>query len=81
MKRVKNDAADAEAIATAVRQPGMRFVKPKGLDRQAAAILVKTQRNLVKARARMMNGMRSLLSELGVIVPQGCKGTSIYLEY
>ena len=73
MKRVKNDAADAEAIATAVRQPGMRFVKPKGLDRQAAAILVKTQQNFVKSRVRMMNSMRSLLSELGLVVPQGRK--------
>ena len=73
MKRVKNDAADTEAIATAVRQPCMRFVKPKGLDHQAAAVLVKTQQNLVRARARMMNSARSLLSELGVIVPQGCK--------
>ena len=41
----KNDAADAEAIATTVRQPGMRFVKPKKLDHQAAAVLVKTELN------------------------------------
>ena len=51
----------------------MRFAKPKGLDRQAAAILVKTQRNFVKSRVRMMNSMRSLLSELGLVVPQGRK--------
>ena len=35
----ENAAAAAEAIATAVRQPGMRFVEPKSLDRRAAAIL------------------------------------------
>ena len=73
VKRVKNDAADAEAIATAVRQPGMRFVKPKSLDHQSAAILVKTEQNFVRDRARAMNSMRSLLSELGLVVPQGYK--------
>ena len=70
---MNNDAADAEAIATAVRQLVMRFVKPKSLDRQSAAILVKTERNFVKSHARAMNGMRSLPAELGLIVPQGCK--------
>ena len=48
---VKNDAAAAEAIAAAVRQPGMRYVKPKSMDRQSAAILLETEQNLVKARA------------------------------
>lgn len=34
----ENDDADTEAIAEAVRQPGMRFAVPKSLDRLAAAI-------------------------------------------
>lgn len=35
VKRQKNDAADAEAIVTAARQPEMRFVEPKTPDQQA----------------------------------------------
>jgi len=32
VKRQKNDAADAEAIVIAARQPEMRFVEPKTVD-------------------------------------------------
>jgi hypothetical protein len=35
VKRQKNDAADAEAIVIAARQPEMRFVEPKGAEQQA----------------------------------------------
>lgn len=35
VKRQKNDAADAEAIVIAARQPEMRFVPPKTADQQA----------------------------------------------
>ena len=73
LKRVKNDAADAEAIATAVRQPGMRFVVPKSLDRQSAAILFKTEQRHVQSRAGKVNMMRSAPAEIGLTAPQGCK--------
>ena len=55
----ENAADDTEAIATAVRQPGMRFVKPKGLDHQAAAIPIKTEQNLVGFSTRF--SLHSLL--------------------
>ena len=77
---MKNDAADAEAIATAVRQPGMRYMEPKSLDRQSAAILLKSQQNFVLARTRLMNSMRSMLSELGFIAPQGCKALLVLVD-
>ena len=38
VRRGKNDANDAAAIATAVRQPDMRFVAVKGQEQQARAI-------------------------------------------
>jgi transposase len=37
VKRQKNDAADAEAIVIAARQPEMRFVVPKSEDQQTRA--------------------------------------------
>ena len=37
VKRQKNDAADAEAIVIAARQPEMRFVEPKTVEQQSRA--------------------------------------------
>lgn len=66
----RKNAAAAEAIAAAVRQPpSMRFVEPNSLDRQAAAILSRRS----GSRARMTNGMRGLPTELGPIVSQSGK--------
>jgi len=43
VKRQKNDAADAEAIVIAARQPEMRFVPPKTADQQARAVLFRAR--------------------------------------
>ena len=51
----------------------MRFVRPKSLDRQSGAVPFKTQQKIVQTGAGLTNSMRSRLSELGLIVPQGCK--------
>jgi transposase len=40
VKRQKNDAADAEAIVIAARQPEMRFVSPKTEEQQARAAVL-----------------------------------------
>jgi transposase len=37
VKRQKNDAADAEAIVIAARQPEMRFLEPKTIEQQSHA--------------------------------------------
>jgi transposase len=47
VKRQKNDAADAEAIVTAARQPEMRFVEPKTPDQQARAVLFRARERIV----------------------------------
>ena len=39
VKRQKNDAADAEAIVIAARQPEMRFVDPKSVEQQSRAAI------------------------------------------
>jgi transposase len=42
VKRQKNDAADAEAIAEAASRPTMRFVAVKSEEQQARAMLFRT---------------------------------------
>ena len=50
VKRQKNDAADAEAIVIAARQPEMRFVPPKTADQQARAVLFRARERIVRQR-------------------------------
>lgn len=71
VKRQKNDAADAEAIAIAARQPEMRFVEPKGPDQQARAVLFRAWERVVRQRTELVNALRAVLYEFGQTVPQG----------
>lgn len=71
VKRQKNDAADAEAIVTAARQPEMRFVEPKSEAQQARAVLFRARERLVRQRTEMVNALRAVLYEYGHIVPRG----------
>jgi transposase len=71
VKTNKNDAADAEAICEAVSRPNMRFVPIKNVDQQAVLALHRVRQGLVKARTAQANQIRGLLSEFGLIVPQG----------
>ena len=47
VKRQRNDAADAEAIVIAARQPEMRFVPPKTEEQQSRAALFRARERLV----------------------------------
>ncbi len=71
VKRSKNDAADAAAIATAVRQPDMRFVALKSADQQSHAMLFKSHQTLTRQRSQLMITMRGHLAEYGIVVPRG----------
>ena len=71
VKRHKNDAADAEAIAIAARQPEMRFVAPKTADQQAKAVLLRNRDRLVKQRTELVNALRAALYEQGHVFPVG----------
>ncbi len=71
VKRQKNDAADAEAIVIAARQPEMRFVSPKTADQQARAILFRARERIVRQRTELMNALRAVLYEYGQVVPIG----------
>lgn len=71
VKGNKNDYNDAEAICEAVQRPTMRFVEPKTPEQQAVMHLHKSRQLLVKARVGLSNHVRALLSEFGVVMPQG----------
>ena len=71
VKTNKHDMADAEAICEAVARPNMRFVPVKNVEQQAVLALHRARQGMVKARTAQANQIRGLLSEFGLIVPQG----------
>jgi transposase len=71
VKSNKHDMADAEAIGEAVTRPTMRFVPIKELAQQDFQALHRVRERLVKARTALINEMRGLLSEYGIVLPQG----------
>ncbi len=71
VKRQKNDAADAEAIAEAASRPTMRFVEVKTADQQGQGMLFRTRDLLVRQRTQSINALRGHLAEHGVVAPQG----------
>ncbi|OWK25052.1 hypothetical protein AJ87_15035 [Rhizobium yanglingense] len=71
VKRQKNDAADAEAIDIAARQPEMRFVPPKTADQQARAVLFRGREGTVRQRTELVNALRAVLYEYGQVIPLG----------
>lgn len=71
VKRQKNDAADAEAIVIAAQRPEMRFIEPKTEEQQARAVLFRARERLVHQRTELVNALRGVLYEYGLIVPQG----------
>ena len=71
VKRQKNDAADAEAIAEAASRPTMRFVAIKTEAQQARAMLFRTPDLLVRQRTQTINALRGHLAEHGLVAPQG----------
>lgn len=71
MKSHKNDANDAEAICEAVSRESMRFVPIKSLEQQDLQALHRVREQLVKSRTALVNQIRGLLNEYGIIIPQG----------
>jgi transposase len=71
VKRQKNDAADAEAIAEAASRATMRFVPVKSAAKQGACMVFKARDLMVRQRTQTVNALRGHLAEYGVIAPQG----------
>ena len=70
-KSGKNDQNDAEAICEAVSRPNMRFVPVKSVDQQAVLCLHRVRQLRVAERTALVNQIRGLLSEYGIVVAQG----------
>jgi transposase len=71
VKTNKHDMADAEAICEAVTRPNMRFVLIKNVEQQAILSVHRARQGFVKARTAQANQIRGLLSEFGIVIPQG----------
>ena len=71
VKRQKNDAADAEAIAEAASRPTMRFVEVKTEEQQIQSMVFRMRDLFVRQRTQIINALRGHLAEYGVIAPQG----------
>jgi transposase len=71
VKAQKNDNRDAEAIAEPATRPTMRFVALKSEEQLDMQTLHRVRDRAVGERTSLMNQLRALLLERGVIVPQG----------
>lgn len=67
----KNDLNDAVAICVAVTRPSTRFVKIKSPEQQAILFLHRARDNWVHERTALLNQIRAMLAEFGVIAPKG----------
>jgi transposase len=71
VKAQKNDDRDAEAIAEAATRPTMRFVELKSEERLDLQTLHRVRDRLVGQRTALINQLRAVLLERGVVAPQG----------
>ena len=68
VKSNKNDRNDAEAICEAVGRPNMRFVPVKSAEQLAVQAVHRIRSRLVADRVRLVNQVRGLLGEHGIVV-------------
>ena len=71
VKTNKNDASDAEAICEAAGRPTMRFVAVKSTAQQEVQAVHRVRQQLMKTRTALVNQVRGLLAEFGIVVAQG----------
>lgn len=68
VKSNKNDRNDAEAICEAAGRPSMRFVPPKSAEQLEIQAVHRIRQRVVANRTRLVNQVRGLLGEHGVVV-------------
>lgn len=71
VKGNKNDYNDAEAIAEAAQRPTMRFVPIKSVEQQDIQNLHLQRERIKKARTALVNQVRGLLAEYGIVINKG----------
>ena len=67
----KNDRNDAFAITEAARRPDMVFVPPRSIEATDMMVLHRIRERRQKSLTCLTNQLRGLLSEYGVVLPQG----------
>jgi transposase len=67
----KNDFNDAQAIYDAVSRPNKRVVAVKTIEQQDIQLVHKVRQGYVDQRTALVNQIRGLLSERGIVLPQG----------
>ena len=72
-KSSKTDRNDAEAICEAVGRPNMRFVSVKSVEQQAVLTVHRARQLAVAGRTALVNQVRGLLAEFGIVMPKGRK--------
>jgi transposase len=73
VKSNKNDELDAEAICEASSRPNMRFVPVKTVEQQDVQALHRARERLVRWRTALINQIRGIMGERGIIVAQGAR--------
>ena len=71
VKANKNDASDAEAICEAASRPSMRFVTVKSTAQQDVQAVHRVRQQMVKTRTALVNQVRGLLAEYGIVIGRG----------
>ena len=71
VKGNKNDYNDAQGIAEAALRPSMRFVPIKALEQQDIQMVHRLRERLVKNRTALVNQIRGLLAEYGIVIKKG----------
>ena len=71
VKGNKNDSRDAEAICEAVARPHMRFVPLKTVESQDSQAIHRMRSRLIKERTALVNQIRGVLAERGIVIAQG----------
>jgi transposase len=69
----KSDRNDALAIAEAARRPSLRPVPVKSVEQQDIQCLHRLRERYLSQRTGLINQTRGLLSEYGIVAPQGLK--------
>lgn len=69
----KNDNNDALAVAEASNRPNIRFVPIKTVEQQEIMAMHRLRSRLIRNRTQLNNQARGLLSDFGIIFPQGFK--------
>ena len=80
VKAQKNDERDAEAIAEAATRPTMRFIELKSEAQLDMQILHRARSRLVGQRTALINQLRAVLLERGIVVAKGRRHLEEYLK-